>query len=67
MKQDAQTNQTKPTNKLNETQTNPTNKSTTHKETITAEATNLSAKISSKILISNSNNHVTHHVKSPNL
>ena len=29
------------------------------------KVTNLSAKISSKILISNSNNHVTHHVKSP--
>ena len=41
------------------------NKSTTHEETKTAKVTNLSAKINSKILISNSNNHVTHHVKSP--
>ena len=31
MKQDAQTNQTKPTNKLNETQTNPPKKKKSNK------------------------------------
>ena len=42
-------------------------KSTSHEETKTTAATNPLAKISSKILISNSNNHVTHHAKNPNL